>query len=386
MNITKGPPERPSGSPPSVQDFTLYLRKTGWQRIAHPNERLVVFSHGGEIASSPLKMVLASSDDFDDSQELIKNGLDLLAEINGVDVQQVIRAVHALDRDVLTVRFVGPQAASAGLRLDTATTFVLQLRDLLAYAACVEELPRPYFPRATAIGRKYTENCYFGHTFSGSFGFTIESPTGTAPFAAPEDTPPPFERRVMTRVLRGIGDLREAIRSGEPELLAQRFETGFNANLCEVLEETLKQADDAEIEYSVLWSPEWPIAAEIKELGTVRLRASAASILGAAARQMRRLEESRTREISGKVVALQSDASASDDERGEDLEQVATILWEEQRGRKLRVRVALDPGDYMLACDAHKVGLDVKVTGRLEKVGKYWTLMAPSRFEVQPPR
>jgi hypothetical protein len=105
--------------------------------------------------------------------------------------------------------------------------------------------------------------------------------------------------------------------------------------------------------------------------------------LSAAARQLRRLEESRTREITGKVVALQSDVSASDDV--DDVEHVSTILWQEERGRKLRVRVALDPPDYMKACDAHKVGLDVKVTGRLEKVGKYWTLMAPSRFEVLPP-
>lgn len=161
------------------------------------------------------------------------------------------------------------------------------------------------------------------------------------------------------------------------------YGTGLNANLCEVLEETLKHADDAEMEYSVASSPEWPVPDELRGVGPVRLRPSAASFLGAAARQLRRLEESRTREISGTVVALQSDASASDDY--EDLEQVATILWEEQHGRKLRVRVSLEPADYVRACDAHKLGLGVTVTGRLEKVGKYWTLMAPSRFDVLPP-
>jgi hypothetical protein len=380
-------PSQLSGVPLRVHDLALYLRKTGWQRVHHPNQRLLVFEHGIiNGTEQPLRTVLASSDDYADSPELIGNALDLLAEVQGVDVQQIARAVHAIDRDILSVRFLGPQASSGGMRLDTATTVVLQLRDLLAYAACVEEYPRPYFPRATSIGRKYTESCVFGHTFPGSFGFTIESPTGPAPFSDSNDSPPPFERRVMTRVLRGIGDLRQAILSGEPEMLVQRYEAGLNANMCELLEETLKQADDAEMEYSVLWSPEWPVPPEIQELHAVRLQPSAAAFLGAAARQLRRLEESKTRQISGRVVALQSDASASDDERTEDPEQVATILWEEQRGRKLRVRVALEHPDYILACDAHKVGQEVRVTGRLEKVGKFWTLMAPSQFEVLPPR
>jgi hypothetical protein len=190
----------------------------------------------------------------------------------------------------------------------------------------------------------------------------------------------------MTRVLGGIGDLREALLSGEPEILVQRYETGLNANMCELLEDTLRQADDAEMEYSVIWSPEWPVPPKIRDLHAVRLQPSAAAFLGAAARQMRKLEESKARQISGRVVALQSDASASDDERTEDLEQVATILWEEQRGRKLRVRVALEHPDYFRACDAHKLGQEVRVTGRLEKVGKFWTLMAPSQFEILPPR
>jgi hypothetical protein len=217
-----------------------------------------------------------------------------------------------------------------------------QLRDLLAYAACVEDNPRPYFLKATAIGRKYAESCVFGHTFPGSFGFTIESPTGYGPFATrQEGAPQPFARRVVSRILRGIVILREAVLSGETEMLVDRYETGLNANLCELLEETLKQTEETEIEYSVTWSPEWAVAADLRDIRGVRLEPRAVSFLGAAARQMRRLEESTTRTIEDKVVALQSDASAVDEESASDFEQVATILWEEQRGRKLRVRVGI---------------------------------------------
>jgi len=47
-----------------------------------------------------------------------------------------------------------------------------------------------------------------------------------------------------------------------------------------------------------------------------------------------------------------------------------------------RVRVALEPTDYARACDAHKAGLGVRVTGVVEKVGKFWKLMAPTNFET----
>ena len=359
-----------------VGDLALYLRKAGWQRAQHPNDRLLVFQQTG---NGP-KIVLASSDEFTDAGDMTDNALHLLAELQRVGVREIVRAVHAQDRDILSVRFVNKQLTSGGIPLDTATRLVSQLRDLLAYAACVEEHPRPYFPKATSIGRKYTENCVFGHTFAGSFGFTIESPTGPAPFGAPGGTPQPFERRVIGRILRGINQLHEAVLSGEPGMLATKYDTGLNANLCELLEETLKESGEAEMEYSVLWSPDWPIAADLLGIQSVRLEPGAAGFLGAVARQLRRLEESKNQTITGKVVALQSDTVSSDDDGAEDSDQVATILWEEQRGRKLRVRVSLEPQDYAAACDAHKLGFGVSLSGRLEKVGRFWTLMAPTNF------
>ena len=364
-----------------VADMALYLRKTGWRRSPHPNDRLLVFRKPcpGE---DDLTIVLASKDEYADAPNLISNALALLAETTGVTEAEVTRSVHAIDRDILSIRFLGPKAGAGGLPLETAMKLVSQLRDLLAYAACVEENPRPYFPKTTSIGRKYTEQCVFGHTFPGSFGFTIESPTGPGPFSTQEDTPQPFERRVLGRIMRGLGQLQEAVLSGDPEIIVAHYPSGLNANLCELLEETLKDADESEIEYSIAWSPEWFVAPDLARLRSVRLEPGARNVLSSAARQMRRLEESKVQTIVGKVVALQSDASTSDDDSAEDFEQVATILWEEKRGRKLRVRVSLESADYATACDAHKTGVNVSVTGTLEKVGKFWKLMAPAHFQI----
>lgn len=366
-----------------ISEVTRYLRKTGWQRVPHANDRLLVFRR--EAESGAPTVVLASRDEFSDSQDLINNALTLLAGIGHTTVLDLERAIRSQDRDVLSVRFVGASASHGGLPLETATRLILQLRDLLAYAACVEDNPRPYFPKATAIGRRYAQSCIFGHTFPGSFGFTIESLTGTAVSSASEPVPPPFERRVVSRIMRGVRQLQEAVFSGDTEVLAANYSSGLNANLCELLGETLEEAGDGEIEYSVAWSPDFPVEPDLAAYGPVRLQSGATVLLAAVARQMRRLEESRLQTINGRVVALQSDGSASGDDYAEDIEQVATILWEEKRGRKLRVRVALEPPDYANACDAHKEGIAVRVTGAIEKTGKFWRLMAPAGFELIRP-
>ena len=46
---------------------------------------------------------------------------------------------------------------------------------------------------------------------------------------------------------------------------------------------------------------------------------------------------------------------------------------------------ALEPPDYAKACDAHKEGIAVRVTGAIEKTGKFWRLMAPAGFELIRP-
>ena len=74
-----------------VADVALYLRKAGWQRTPHPNGRLLVFRQNQPLGEEMLKIVIASSDDFEDAPNLIANAVAVLAELQGVQP-----SVHAL--------------------------------------------------------------------------------------------------------------------------------------------------------------------------------------------------------------------------------------------------------------------------------------------------
>ena len=168
-----------------VADLALYLRKQGWQRVAHPNERLLVFekSLGGDRAR---KLVFASRDEYADAPALIANALEVLADEQGVSWQQLARSVHSIDRDILTVRLISAQASSGGLPLDAAAKLVSQLRDFLSYAACVEDRPGPTSRRPPRLA---------GNT-PGNAGSVIRSPAASA---SPLSRPPASRSRHRKR-------------------------------------------------------------------------------------------------------------------------------------------------------------------------------------------
>lgn len=59
-----------------------------------------------------------------------------------------------------------------------------------------------------------------------------------------------------------------------------------------------------------------------------------------------------------------------------------TIEGTDQKGVERTLRVTLSPEEYRHACDAHRDGKKVSITGRLEKEAKFWVLMAPKDFKV----
>src|SRR5258708_8428157 len=135
-------------------------------------------------------------------------------------------------------------------------------------------------------------------------------------------TPPPFERRVLVRVLRGIRQVREAVLSGQPDLLVEQYKSGFNANLCELLAESFEQIEDAEVEYSVGWSPEWTAPPDVQG-HAIRLEKKSSQFLMAAAKELRKLKESQLITIVGKVVALRWESDFDSQEEADEIPQIA---------------------------------------------------------------
>ena len=180
-----------------------------------------------------------------------------------------------------------------------------------------------------------------------------------------KDDEKPFHRRVVERIAQGLQDVQAATASGTPTELTQKYEQGFNANLCETLLRMLETVGDRGLEFSVRWSPiAKPPSASQK---TVHFQPEAIDYLQMAVKELRSVQRTNRVTITGLIARLGT----------ANLTQTIVINYGRQP-----VRVSLGRADYRAACDAHRDGERVRMSGVLEKRGRTRTLTGVSDFQV----
>ena len=239
----------------------------------------------------------------------------------------------------------------------------------------------PFFTKPLAKAVANSHRCRFGHTFRGSFGFTVESPL--PPFIPDvlfedQQPEPPYERRVVERIVRGIAHAAEATDQRSTTPIVDGYESGLNANMCDALIEMSEQVPIDELIFSVDWSPKIPESPFFYNFDSIGISGETVNILKSARTQLRSMEESKGVTIEGRVVLLKSDSSPWEDEP--DDEHTVVIAWIDPNGKTVRTRVILSPSNYLEACDAHMKGRNVAVSGLLERRGKYTRLSRPHDF------
>lgn len=363
----------------NLVDLREYLRVAGWAPIEHRNPRLEVFRLLDQ--SSALELVLPRTSDVIDFAFRIAETLQTLSLLTKQAPATILTQINEISEDVLRARVLTPELGRSSIPLDIAVSVIGGLKKLLTYSAVGEASPLPFFSRPTKKAVAHADHCRFGHTFSGSFGFTIESPLAPAiqdPLLA-EVAAPPFERRVMERLYRGLSQLKEASDTHELAPVVTNYVTGLSANMCDALLDITGVGLNREVIFAVDWSP--------KVLGDLALREQpkevsigpqAVEYLQAASKQLRRMEDSRSITIEGRVVLLKSDSQPWEDEP--DDPHTVVIAWLDTDGKVVKTRVVLAPADYITACTAHMQGSTVSVAGTLERRGKYTRLLNPEQF------
>lgn len=347
-----------------------------------PNEKLIVFDGPIDISGERIQAVIPSEQSFRDYFIRIKELILSLSEIEEREVDEVLSDILNPNVDRLKIRVLSDIAKSGSLPFSYAAKLVKGLRDFLVAAACVEENPQPFYRRATKVGMDYANDCRFGQTQFGSFIVTIESmvPSPTQ-LTLPLDSEIPanehFNRRVVKRIQRGIGQLQSSLSAGDISPIVNEYKVGLNANMCEALLELKGENVGIDLEYSVDWSINLPKPNNIPNV--VKVTSEGFDYLESAAKYLRDEDESVEKEIVGNVTKLSfSDIDNDENDYGD---RVITIRTDTP-DKVINVIVPLNLNDYKLACDAHKDMKKVSVIGMLERVGNKWRLMSPDGFKV----
>jgi hypothetical protein len=364
----------------NVEDVAAYLEFWGWVKVEHPNPKLFVFQGPKDDFGDPLELILPRHMNFLDSYARIADVVNFLSAFEEIPSREVVLKIRNMDRDVLNIRILDTLTAHNSIPLKIAHKQIGVLKDLFAFSACSERTPRPHFNSVLSVGRKHSNHCQFGQTFEGSFGFTIESPI-ISPYVQTrlegDEPQPPFERRVMERIIRGLRVTQEAVSKEDFDLLVKEYATAFNANMCQAIVKMSNQKS-VQIEVSISWSPKIKPSQDVRELGPMRLENKAYSYLEAASYHLRDVQPERVT-VRGKVIELRTRADPLD---YSSLPRTIVISWNHKPGRAASVKVSLAPDDYRAAIEAHRNGTPVTVSGILEKPSSSWVLVDPVEFQV----
>ncbi len=268
-----------------IEDIVAYLKKFGWKPVPHPNKQIQLFEGSSDINGDPIKVALPSYKTLRGANIYIADTINLLSAIEEVPPSVIITKIRNLYRDTLRLRLLHEDAF---VSMHVADTLVSGLRKIISFAASMEEKPNPFFPNELPIGKEQSKQFRFGHTFQGSFGFAVEGLLSPDQLSRITETGPlPLERRIMERIVRGLGNAQQAIQYNDIGSMVENYRLGFNANLCETLA-TMMQTSGMTIEYSVIWSPELRPSDDIQSFQPICLNHEAHQILSDAARALRK--------------------------------------------------------------------------------------------------
>jgi|CXWL01.1.fsa_nt_gi hypothetical protein len=365
-----------------------FLRYSGWEQIDIAKARWIVVHGEQDVNKYPLELVFPLEKGADERRSYIVKAIELLAALKHEPMQLVVQSIINYDRDMLYIRNTDTEEENA-IAFNLAVDQINNLKRTIQFSACSERDAKPYFPEITPVGRRATRSFLFGHTFAGSFGFTIEAPRLPDPpqFIQPalpvnSDFPPPpvdvpFERRVVERIARGLVLTKRAEDERDHGVLLREYASGFNSNMCSAVV-GISQDKKANVEFRIAWSPKIRPGDDVAQIQPVRLLPNGYEILEYAAQQLKSLKPEFVN-VVGHVRALTS--SDNPLSLGTRRAVVVRGIYPGIR-RAVDVIVELERDDYAKANDAHIRWQNVQASGIISRSGTGWRLLNMRDFKV----
>lgn len=361
-----------------VQHIASYLQFQGWELVLQ-NKRWLVFHGRKSESGDPFEIVLPKAIDESDYRFYVRQAIKILSSLNkqtlATTANDILRFdLNKYDRDIFNIRIID-NADLSSIPLRLAHRAISGIQELFA-AATVSEVkePLPFFPRVGSNPNKILDTVRFGHTFPGSFGYSVESPINIQKSEQLEMFP--LQRRVMERIVRGLVTADKAAIKGDPGPILAGYSTGFSANMCDAILSISDDHNGVEIEYSIEWSHEFVVSEDLRMLKRVYIQQDHLARLAEASVIMKEVRPDLVT-IEGHIVSLRS---PDDPQSYEDIERKVTVEWEQDDGKSRRIVVKVDREQYNRAIEAHKENKSVSVKGHL--YGSERELWRPHNFRV----
>ncbi len=148
-----------------------YLDSSGW-KLGKPFNNGTIFSH--ELGSNHEITLLLPDINSKFLNYQLLHLFKTLSEFENRNIKEIIESIKCVNKDILKIS-ISKGSIIDSIKLNEVGEILKNIKKLILYSASAELSIQPYFEHPLRSGVDFVSRCNFGHTFKGSFGFTIEN-------------------------------------------------------------------------------------------------------------------------------------------------------------------------------------------------------------------
>lgn len=361
-----------------ISEIEKYLVFNGWSIVG---ERRTVFDYikNYKKYDESIILPLPKNNEIINYNESIFNLIKILSSVEQKTPLELINDIVEISNDIIRMKVISISDYNRSIPLDIAANEIDALKRLFIYSASSEDKPRPFFEIPTPIGINHGNYCQFGHTFEGSFGFTINSPLSidTKQYTfEPEKIEKTFERKVVERIANGFISIKRAIESRNVDEIVNTFEIGMNSKMCDAIIDMTNKSSNI-VNFSLNWSPMIKVSKKCDEVNKFKISPDTVEIVKDASAKLKTVEPFNDT-IVGRIITLHSNKSPFTDE---EFPRIA-IVKHFYENRPIEVKLELTREQYKAAWSAHGNGATIKAIGKLYRRGNTWRMIEVKIFDI----
>ncbi len=213
-----------------------YLLNLGWINIS--NSKKYLFRSPNNILDGNLELSFSMLQSDIHWKNLLPMNLETLAKLYDKNIEEIIKAIKDISGIALNA-LINKNLKMDSIPLPLARNTINSVYNLLLYGYSSEYEPVEYCLNPNKKAHLEVSRLKFPHTFNGSFGLSVNLEKEEIPlFDEQEFT---MEERVLARIFSGFDSLKSAIINKNENIIADNYENGFNANMCDALSKIAKK-------------------------------------------------------------------------------------------------------------------------------------------------
>lgn len=359
-----------------------YLLFTGWEKDdAFANPRIWVFKNKYD---PELTIAVPASEHTKDFYSRVYSLIQTLSTINEKTEQEIIDSLKSAYTDRLQFRIITEESKNGKIPLDFAARCLEGLKDLVLYAACAEENAKPVCAKTYNSAKRSLERFQFGQTQIGSFIINIDVQVADEENeqlylvdAAPLPVEPP-EHKIMKRIETAMMQIDNVVnrRVNVGDLIENAYKDGITANMCDALSKLQPESGgDINVETSIYYAE--AITQTVEPPKVCTLDNVHFAFIDEISRRYKDCTLLEDVTLEGTIKML-SKTTTNDGDEAENTVRLLTKI----DGQMRSITLHLSPDNHTLACNAYRDDNEVRVSGTIDKSGKYWFFTEVTDFTV----